>query len=275
MSLNRRGIGLAEVLVALALSGIVGTLTSRILLSSALRLRDRSERMAEENTLRVAAAALRAELESLGHDSVGGFDLLALAPAAFSARATRAAGVLCSAAPGLLLARADTGWWHALRDPVAGRDSLLVGRVDSPSWRVFALQGAPGHGHCPDGSSAIGLPVSPGSGGSAGIDVGSPLLLYEPVELRQYASAPDQWLGLRLLGTAQAIQPFAGPLLLNGLDLTYLRSDGLPALLLAEVAAVSVSLRALTERAGGVGLVRGFAPRADSLLLFVTLGNPP
>jgi hypothetical protein len=274
MSLNRRGLGLAEVVVALALTGVIGAMTTRLLLSTALRLRDRSERMAEEHALRVAAGVFRAALESLGHDSAGGADLLSKGISGFSARAVRAVGVACFAGPGLLVARADTSWWRALRDPVAGRDSILAGRLDNPSWRVFALQAAPSSTRCPDGSSAIALPIAPASA-LAGLDAGSPLLVYETVELRQYSSAPDQWLGARLLGTAQPIQPFAGPMTATGLALTYLGRNGLPALFPADVAAVDIRFEAITERAGGLGSIRGPAPRPDSLQIFVALGNPP
>ena len=273
--MNRRGLGLAEAVVALALTGVIGALTTRLLLSTALHLRDRSERMAEEHALRVAAGVLRAALESLGHDSAGSADLVSLGASAFSARATRAIGVACFSSPGLIVARADTSWWRALRDPVAGRDSILAGRLDNPSWQVIALQAAPSSTRCPDGSNAIALPVSTAVSPLPGVDVGSPLLVFETVELRQYSSAPDQWLGLRLLGTAQPIQPFAGPLTPSGLGLTYLGRNGLPAILAADVGAVDIRLEALTERAGGVGAVRGPPPRRDSLTIFVSLGNPP
>ena len=275
MSLNRRGLGLAEVVVALALTGVIGTLTTRLLLLTALRLRDRSERMAEEHALRVSAGVFRAALESLGHDSTGSADLVSKGSSGFSARAVRAVGVACLSSPGLLVARADTSWWRALRDPVPGRDSILAGRLDNPSWQVLALQAAPSHIRCPDGTNGIGLPVSPAASPLPGIDVGSPLLVFETVELRQYSSAPDQWVGVRLLGTTQPIQPFAGPLTPSGLGLTYLGRNGLPAVLAADVGAVDIRFEALTERAGGVGAVRGPAPRRDSLRIFVSLGNPP
>lgn len=275
MSLSRRGISLLELLIALGLTGLLAALTAGVLANSTLHLRDRSERMGQEQSLRVAGGALRAALESLGHDSTGGVDLLSQAARGFSARATRAAGVLCSASPGLLVARADTLWWRALRDPVAGRDSILAGRLDRPSWRGFALQFASSGTRCPDGTSGIGLPVTADSLALVGIGPGSPIRVYENVELRLYSSAPSEWVGLRLLATTQAIQPFAGPMAADGLDLSYEKSDGTPALFPAEVAGAVIRLRALTERAGGVGLVRGSTPRPDSLAVFVALVNPP
>jgi hypothetical protein len=192
-----------------------------------------------------------------------------------SGRVTRAEGVLGFAAPGLLVARADTLFWRAVRDPVAGRDSVLAARADRPVWSRFAVLAAPGVTTCPDGSAAIRLPVLADSLALAGIVPGSPLLIFENVELRLYSAPPDLWIGQRLLATMQAIQPFAGPMSPGGVDLGYFRRDGSPATVPAEVAGVRIRLEALTERAGGIGLARGRSARADSLETFVTLGNPP
>lgn len=273
MSLTRRGSSLFELLIALSVTGMLAALTANVLATAAFRLRDRSERMAAEHGLRVAANAVRAALESLGQDSASGSDLVSYGPAGFSARATRAAGVACAVSPGLLLARGGSLWWNALRDPVAGRDSILAGSLDSTGWRVLPLVSPPRAGVCPDGTAAIELPTTSDSTSFAALGPGSPLRLVEPIELRLYSSPPDQWLGMRLLATGQFIQPFAGPLTGNGFLLSYETRAGLPALVPAEVTAVSYRLELLTERAGGVGLIRGAAPRADSMSGFVALVN--
>jgi type II secretory pathway pseudopilin PulG len=273
MSLNRRGSSLFELLIALTVTGMLGTLAAGILARAAFRLRDRSERMAAEHGLRVAASAVRAALESLGQDSTSGSDLLSNGAAGFIARATRAAGVACAVSPGRFLARAGSLWWSALRDPVAGRDSILAGGLDSTGWRVFPLAAAPRPGLCPDGAAALELPIISDSASIASLGPGSPLRVVENVELRLYSSPPDQWLGMRLLATGQFIQPFAGPLAATGFSLSYETRSGLAALLPAAVAAVSFRVEALTERAGGVGVIRGAAPRPDSVSGFVALVN--
>jgi type II secretory pathway pseudopilin PulG len=275
MSLTRRGISLVELLVALSLTGVLAVLTAGVLARGTLELRDRSEHAAREQSLRMAGGALRAALESLGQDSASGPDLLTQTAAGFTARATRIAGVLCSASPGLLVARADTAFWRALRSPVAGRDSILAARQDRSAWHAYGLLAASSGTVCPDGSGGIALPVVADSLALVGIGPGSPIRVFENVELRLYSSAPDLWIGLRLLNTAQAIQPFAGPMVANGLTLSYQKGDGTPALFPGDVAAVALRLEAFTERAGGIGLVRGSLSQADSLALFVALGNPP
>ncbi|HEV8148674.1 MAG TPA: type II secretion system protein [Gemmatimonadales bacterium] len=275
MSLSRKGSSLIELLVALALVGVIAAVVARLLLSATMQLRDRSERITGEQALRVAANEFRAVVEGLGQDAATGADLGVMGPASLSARVTRAAGVVCAASPGLLVVHAGPDWWTALRDPVAGRDSVLAAHPADTGWRAFAIAAPPGSASCPDGGPGISLPVAGDSLGQAGIGAGSPLRLVEQVELRLYVSAPDQWLGMRLLATAQAIQPFAGPLAASGLGITYRRRDASPALLPAEVAAAAVRVAALTERAGGVGLVRGLAPRSDSVTVFIALLNPP
>ena len=273
MSLSRRGSSLAELLIALTLTGMLAVLTARVFAVTALALRDRSEGMAAEHGLRVATGAVRAALESLGEDSTSGSDLLSSAAAGFSARATRAAGVACAVSPGLLVARADAPWWSALREPVEDRDSILAADLSEPVWRVYALRAPPRATICPDGTSGIELPITGDSLALGGIGPGSPLRIFENVELRLYSSAPDQWLGVRLLATGQAIQPLAGPFAAWGFGLSYEARDGLPAADPAQVAGVSFRLTALTERAGGVGLARGNAARPDSMDGFVALVN--
>jgi len=273
MSLSRRGVSLAELLLAVALCGALAGLTARILLSATLQLRDRSERMGSEHALRVAAAALRNALEASGQDSSTGVDLAATLPTGFSVRVIRAAGTVCAASPGLLVARDSGAWWSAVRDPVAGRDSVLVASQPDTGWRVLALRAQPAPLRCPDGGKGIGLPVQGDPVALASAAPGNPLRVVEQVEFRLYTAAPDAWLGMRLLASTQPIQPFAGPMLRNGLRLDYERGDGQPALLPSEIAAVRIRLGVLTERPGGVGLIRGAAARADSAAVYVALPN--
>jgi len=273
MSLSRRGISLAELLAALTLTGWLGTLTARILNGAAFTLRDRSERIGSEQNLRLTTSAVSALLQPLGLDSLTGADLWSTGSSGFSARAVRGSGALCAAAPGALTARVDAGWWSGERDPVPGRDSLLVGRVDTAGWRALALLSAPQTALCPDGSGGWRFGVSADSALLAGIGTGSPVRVFEGVELRVYTSGSDQWTGLRLLATTQAIQPFAGPML--GLTFGYERRDGSAAATGAEVTGVSFRVSVLTERAGGVGVIRGPTPRPDSVGGFVALLNHP
>lgn len=274
--MNRRGFGLLELLIALTLTSLVAVLAWTVLSSSAFRLRERSERMALEHGLRVAAAAIRSTAETLGRDSTAGADLMAMAPDAMSARATRAGGVLCGAAAADLTVRSGPGWWSALRAPVPGRDSVLIGAVVGPArWIAAALSSNPIAGICPDGSSGLILPVALSASDLAAVGGGSPVRVFEPVELRYYSSSGATWLGQRGLTSAAPIQPLAGPFGGTGFAFGYRTLTGLPAGAPDAVALLEVRATALTERAGGVGLARVPLVRTDSTVHWVLLRNAP
>lgn len=275
MSLNRRGFTLVELLVAAVVSGVLAVLTGGLVAASASRLRDRSERMALEHSLRVSLGAASALLEPLGADSGAGPDLSQIAPGSFVARASRASGVLCGAAPDLLRVRAGAQWWRAVRGLVAGRDSLLLAtQGGADRWITAPLLGPPASGTCPDGSAAFLLPTVVPPAAADQIGPGSPLRVFEPVELRIYASGSASWIGLRQLQTGEAIQPLAGPFVGAGLDLAYTDWTAMPATGSA-VAMVTLLVRGLTSRDGGVGIAGPGAGKADSAILAVSLRGRP
>ena len=274
--MNRRGAGLIELLAALTVSAVLALLTWQILAASAERLRDRSERMALEHALRVGATGLRSALEPLGADSVAGSDLLSEAPDRIVARAARGTGVACGVSGTALTVRLGEGWWAALRDPVPGRDSLLVEGVTSPPrWYVLALAAAPRPGPCPDGGAGLVLPAEVPAERLVEVGVGSPVRVFEDVELRLYASVGAAWIGLRNLATGETIQPLAGPFSAGGLRLDFLARNGGPATGPGDVVLIRTTLAGLSERAGGVGLARGQSGQADSVALDILRRSPP
>lgn len=274
--MNRRGLGLFEVLIALTLTGVVSVLAWSILQAAAYRLRDRSERMAMEHALRVSAVAVRALLEPLGHDSAAGPDLAQAAPNGFVARATRGSGVVCAADATRLAVRAAAGWWHALRVPVAGRDSVMVGTVtEPPQWVVAGLAGAPSAGSCPDGTAALIIPAALAPADLALIGPGSPLRVFEPLELQAYSSSGAAWVGLRSVSSGGSIQPLAGPFVGAAMTLSYYSSSGGVAWLPAQVASAEWRINAITEREGGIGVARTPWVQADSGSGSVRLRNAP
>jgi hypothetical protein len=276
VSLNRRGISLVELVVALTLTGLVAALSWSILADGAFRLRDRSERMSLEHSLRVVAAVVRAAMEPVGQDSSAGNDLVIALPDRFITRTTHGSGALCAATSVAFTARTASGWWSALRNPVPGRDSLLVERLSPPSiWEAVALSAVPFAGPCPDGSAGLVLPVIADSAALAGVGPGSPVRVFEQVEFSIYSSSGASWVGLRSLGSGGTVQPLAGPFSLGGLRFEYRSFDGTPVVDPAEVASVLLRATGLTERAGGVGTARGQAGRPDSVVMLVFRRNSP
>lgn len=272
MSLTRRGFALMELVVATLLGAGLAILVGRLVIASAATLRDRSERMGIEHSLRVSLGAARSMLEPLGFDSVSGADLSGPGPSSLVARVVRGSGVLCSAAHNRLLARAGPSWWRGLRAPVPARDSLIVASVaGSDHWIVAPLTGNTSAGSCPDGSLALVLPTALSVSSLAALGAGSPLQVFEPVELRLYPSSGASWVGLRLAATGESIQPLAGPFAPGGSGLAYQDLQGNPAPSGIEAATVLVGLQGFTERAGGVGVARLGSIHSDSATLAIGL----
>ena len=272
--MNRRGFTLVEALAASVLSGVLALLIGGVLTHSFARLRDRSERMGMEQSFRVGSAAAGALLESLGMDSVAGADLSLASPQALIARVTRASGVLCLAGPDYVVARSGTGWWHAVRTIVPGRDSLLIASIEAPvRWLAVPLLGNPAGFACPDGSSGTRLPTAIPPERVATVGLGSPLRVFEPVELRVYSSSGAFWLGLRLVATGESIQPLAGPV--ASAALRYFDRSGTEVTDASMTALVTVGLVGLTERGGGIGLARIPSGKPDSAVIAVGFRGIP
>ncbi len=242
MRVSRRGITLVEVVVAVSLTGWLALLGNGTVLRAGAALNRRAERFAAEQSLRAANGSLRQLLES---NDPAGADLLATSGSGLTSRAVRGVGVLCTAEPEALVLR--RALWQAVRNPVGGRDSLLVGKLTDPGWIALELLGPPRSRACPDGAPGTALPVAVGPSDLAAIGPGSPLRAFEPVELRSYLSSGSAWIGLRAIATGEAVQPLAGPLSSSGLVLTWLDWNGLSASTGA-VSAVGFRVTSLTAR---------------------------
>jgi len=270
MPLSRRGFGLIELLVATLLGAVLAMLVGKLLLTSAASLRDRTERMGLEHSLRVSVGAVRGMLEPIGIDSGSGADLSTAGPSSLIARVVRDQGVVCGAAEDRLMVRAGPWWWRALRAPVQLRDSLIVASVAGPEqWIVAPLVGNPTNGVCADGTPALVLPTELPPPSLAAVGTGSPLQVFEPVELRVYPSSAATWVGLRLAATGEAIQPLAGPFSSAGSGLTYRDRQGNVAASGPDIVMVTLGLDGLTERAGGLGLSRLDHVGSDSVRLAI------
>lgn len=257
-----------ELLVATLLGAVLAMLVGKVLLTSAASLRDRTERMGLEHSLRVSVGAVRAMLEPIGIDSGSGADLSSGGPLSLVARVIRDQGVVCGAAEDRLMVRAGP-WWRALRAPVRLRDSLIVASVAGPEqWIVAPLLGNPSAGVCADGSPALVLPTELPPPSLAAVGTGSPLQVFEPVELRVYPSSTSSWVGLRLAATGETIQPLAGPFS-SGPGLTYRDRGGNVAAAGPDIVLVTLGLDGLTERAGGLGIGRLDQVGSDSIRLAI------
>jgi hypothetical protein len=250
MQLNRRGIAVAEAVVAVTLAALlIGTALGT--LSTLQRALARQvARTTREQTLRAAVQLAVAELRDVA--PVAG-DIVALASTGVTYRATRASGVACGRDPDGILVASDT--YRPLRTPVANRDSLTL-MLSAGAWIRVPLDGPPRAGTCPDGTAAVILPSVPGLPDPiASVTWPAPLRVFEIMELRAYQSGSEWWLGQRSVSSGETIQPALGPLASGGLSLL-----GLDSLAQPTAAPLAIRQLRLTIRlASGDSLVRSLS----------------
>lgn len=276
--LTRRGVTLVELVVALALLGLLATLAGVWLRGLRTAYRTESLEADRRQELRAAAAALPAELREL--DAVDG-DLVAMGPSAITIRAARQLRVLCrppyAGAFGTLTLSLYDAPRYGLRDFRPGTDSLwILAQGDSldprPDWvRAAVLAVSPDT--CPGDrpgralTAALAPPVD--SGRLARIPPGSPVLGFQPVTYRLYRSAEDDrwYIGQQSTGT---IQPMLGPVTSDGLSFRYYAADGSETSQPRLVRLVEIRVRAPAPvLAGGARLP------VDSVTAVVSLRNNP
>ncbi|MGH7475363.1 MAG: prepilin-type N-terminal cleavage/methylation domain-containing protein [Longimicrobiales bacterium] len=118
---RRAGFGMVELLVGLALLGLLVSLTLGLLSAESRRATRTAARLAGIDALRLSALVLSQEVRFARPD----LDISALAPDSVRLRAFRGLGIVCSLDQGRLLLR-----YAGARAPNAAKDSLLWIRPD-------------------------------------------------------------------------------------------------------------------------------------------------
>jgi hypothetical protein len=134
--------------------------------------------------------------------------------------------------------------WSPLRQPAAGRDSLVLLAQPGDTEVVVASAGPVIAGTCPDGVVSVALPYAmsaPDPMASAAFP--SPLLVAEVMEIRAYESGGEWWVGVRSVSAGETIQPAQGPIAPDGLRITAFDSAGVPTLTPARVTHLAFLLK--------------------------------
>ncbi len=260
--INRRGLSLVELLVALVILGLVTASLYRVLVNNQRVYQAQTQRIDLQQNIRAAVTILPAEFREL--DAYDG-DILAMGATSITIRAFRVLGFVCNAPnlPALPLAGQQITVRNSLlfgsRGFIAGSDQVMVYyegdravRADD-DWMVPTLLTASASQNCPDGAAGtrltlLNLNLSPVPVPLVvnGLTRGSPVRAFEPVtyELWQ-APAPDSryYVGLR---TSSGIQPLVGPILPNGLNFAYYDSTGAVTAAPTRVASIGITVRAQT-----------------------------
>lgn len=281
MILRRRGVSLAELLVALVLLALLGTAAMRTTITLGRQGVAVAEHAAVQGGVRTGMILARAELRELGRDEAGA-DLLRIHPDSVTFRAARGFGVTCAVFASQVRVRdAPPVPFSRLRAVAPGRDSLLL-FVDGDSttaaddrWIALPVL-AVGSASC-GGAPALAvqtadLAAALPSGSLTDVVVGGPVRTFEVVRLAEYASGGQRWLGLASLSGGESVQPVAGPLDGDGLTLEYLDAAGAAVADPLAVRSIRLTLVGSGERqvpAGWTGAARAVIAETVSTQVFL------
>ena len=256
-----RGYTLVEIMIALVIMLVVAGAMHHLLLATHRLTRRQAGQAELQSGLRAGSIVVASELRELG-----AYDILRPAPAAVTYRAMRGLGFLCQAPTATALSMARTGF-TGHRDPQAGRDTalvLLAPAESSGTWQPLAITGVSTGSSCP-GAQGAGISLTvPSTPALLALEPGTPVRLFEIMELRLYQSDGKSWLGARSVSAGEVIQPVIGPLSDgNGLALEYLGGTGAPTNDASSIQGIRITLRGAVNGAAG----------AESLSTVVALRN--
>ncbi len=258
--MNRRGMTLVELLVAMVMGTIVMAGIFVTVVRSQRNARALAERIHVQQNLRTAMQYIAYNVRE--QDAADG-DVMAQFAQFMRIRAPRWMGIICApptaVGSGVLIPlRRDL--FFGLRDPDPTLDSVLVfqdGEVATRAddqWLHGGVDGiVPAETSCLDGSASLDLTVnaSPGSGGSGqlllGVQVGSPIRGFQVEDLGAAQSGGRWYLTNRTANKAGSFTPMehlVGPIQADGgLEFTYLDDSDQPADVATSVASIGVTLR--------------------------------
>ena len=258
--INRRGLSLVELLVALVILGLVTASLYRVLVNNQRVYQAQTQRIDLQQNIRAAVTILPAEFREL--DAYDG-DILAMGPDSIRIRAFRVLGFICNAPnlPLLPLVGQQITVRNSLlfgsRGFIAGSDQVMVyyegdeGVRTDDAWTAPTLLTASGSQNCPDGApgtrlTLLNLTITPLPVPLVinGLTRGSPVRAFEPVTYRLWQGLDSRYyIGLR---TSSGIQPLVGPILANGLSFAYYDSTGTVTATPSLVSSIGITVRAQT-----------------------------
>jgi len=286
MSARRRGFTLVELMIALILMTLVGTVIFKLLNSTQRVSTAQAERMMLQASVRTGALVVPAELRELSTSTGGVTDLVHIDTDSITYRAARGVGFTCAVtATQIKLLNTTVLPFNALRAIAPGRDSLLLfvesdsGSAIDDVWLRLPISSVAASTCGTATAIAVNTPnfvASLPGGLLSSVRVGGPVRTDEVMRLKSYASGGQQWLGAASLSGGDAVQPILGPITANGFTLEYFTGDGTATTTQSAVRMIQITLIGLTERAvaqGGISGANVFLQ--DTLIARVLLRNAP
>ena len=278
---THRGFTMVELMIGLILTLAVGGVAYEMLLRSNRVTRAQGERIGVQDNVRSGALIITNELREIGYDAIsagasaafGGYapatrtDLLVIGSTGITYHATRALGFVCgvnTAAPARVILGKNT--WQELRAPTT-TDTLMLYVENAPNtssddaWVHLGIKGV-GNENCPSGAAGLSLQVEAPVGLTLttalnAVVLGGPARVTEVMRMEHYVDATDgkPYLGMRSLTANEPnFQPVIGPLATSGgaepgLEFVFRRADNVTTAVLADVRAIELTLRGVTDQA--------------------------
>jgi prepilin-type N-terminal cleavage/methylation domain-containing protein len=257
----RRGFTLIELMLAMVMMLIVSGAVYQLLITTQRVAAVQTEQLGMQANVRGAALVVLNELRELGTSPDGRAalnDITRIAPSAISYRASRGFSHACQTlGPGQI--RIGRNHFTGHRDPQPGRDSALV-YLEAPlagpdsGWIPLGITSVSTATPC-TGMAGPGITITlSGTGASEAPAAGTPIRVFERMELALYQSDGESWLGLKSVSAGEVIQPLFGPLAdRDGLQLAYFDAAGRPTSVPTDVGGIAVTLRAVGRNAARPG----------------------
>ncbi len=286
MSVRQRGFTLVELMIALILMTLVGTVIFKLLNSTQRVSTAQTERMILQSSIRTGALVVPSELRELSTSVGGQTDLVDIAPDSITYRAARGVGFTCAVtATQIKILNTTVLPFSALRAISPGRDSLLLYVERDPAtaaddaWVRLPISSLATTTCGTEPAIAVNMPDFindlPDSQ-LVSVVVGGPVRTEEVMRLKSYAAGGQQWLGAASLSGGDAVQPILGPITPAGLLLEYFTGDGTVTTTLSAVRVIRIRVIGLTERAVAQGGISGAnVILQDTLVTRVLLRNSP
>jgi prepilin-type N-terminal cleavage/methylation domain-containing protein len=286
MSVGRRGFTLVELIIALVLMTLVGTVIFQLLNGTQRVSTAQAERMMLQSSIRTGAIVVPAELREISTSTGGQTDLVDIATDSVTYRAARGIGFTCAVTGTEIKILNTTALpFSALRAISPGRDSLLLfvdGDPDSRSddaWVRLPISSVATSTCGTEPAIAVTLPNFINSlpdSQLVSVVVGGPVRTEEVMRLKSYTADGQEWVGAESISGGDAVQPILGPIAPGGFALSYFTGDGTATNVPANVRVIGVTVIGLTERAVAQGGNTGAnAILQDTLVTRVLLRNAP
>ncbi len=278
--LRNRGFTLVEMVVVLALMGIVMGALYQSIVATQRTTSAQFQRIDVQQTTRAAAMYVSNMLREL---DAADDDILLSQATSLRFRAMRWTGVLCTVPvenAGEVQFTVRRQLLFGIRGPDAALDSILLW-LDDPlngtddTWLYGGLQSSVA-GVCDDLSAGTTLRVVISAGGDNDtaedfVKLGAPVRGFQIEEISLYQVGTEYWLGRRTANRAgvwEVVRPLVGPLMDNGLAFSYFDINGAPAALTTQIASIGVTVRGRSARQ-----VSGRGFLEDSIVTRVALRN--